>query len=81
MLTINYPKETFHHQKKTCSLEISAGSSQTWTKVLPSQYCTTNVQDKGMDNNLLSKKENLSVVSKDKDLKKLNQQVYYPTIS
>lgn len=80
MLTINYPKETFHHQKKTCSLETPAGSSQTWTKVLPSQYGTTNVQDKGMDNNLLSKKENLSVVSKDKDLKKLHQQVYYPTI-
>ena len=31
-------------------------------------------------NDLLSKKENLSMVGKNKDLKKLNQQVYYLTI-
>lgn len=62
MFSINYPRETFYH-KNLFPRNFSI-ISKTLIKRVPSQ-------NKEMDNNLLFKKENLSMVSKDKDLKQL----------
>lgn len=71
MLSINYPKETFCHKNefpKSFRLIFT-----TFIKIVQPQYCAKYIQNKRMSNNLFFEKENLSMVSKDKYLKKLKQ--------
>lgn len=50
MLSINNPKETFYHNNLfTKSFRLIF---KTLIKIVQSQYCAKNVQNKGMDNNL-----------------------------
>lgn len=70
MLSNYYPKETFYHKNlfpKNFRLIFTI-----LIKIVQSQYCAKkNVQNKGMSNNLFFEKENLSMVRKDRYLKKL----------
>ena len=76
MLLINYPRETFYHRNlfpKNFTMIFKV-----LIKIVQSQHCATNVQNKGMDNNLFFL--NLSMISMDR-FKEAKTILYYLIIS